>query len=351
MPVNCCHPNDVTPEWLTDVLVHAGFDAEIIDFSMTAVGTGQVGQSIRFDLQYGTGEGPTSMVGKFASDDPTSRQTGIDVGDYLKETLFYQQLLSDLDIRTPSIYFSAINRQQPDEFVLMMEDLAPAVQGDQLAGCGVDEASLALTELAGLAGPRWCDPSLRTLDWLAPPAAAPEGMARLWDQTFPGFLERYENRMLPQHVELVRHLGDLIAEYASPVSEAFTLVHVDYRLDNMMFGGKYPVAIVDWAPSLGNGASDAAYFMGTSLTANHRRQHEKPLITDYHHRLLAYGIDNYDFDACWLDYRRSSFAGLVMAVVASMIVGRTERGDDMFMVMAERSADMAIDLDGLAVLR
>jgi hypothetical protein len=34
-----------------------------------------------------------------------------------------------------------------------------------------------------------------------------------------------------------------------------------------------------------------------------------------------------------------------------MLVERTERGDDMFMVMAERHARHATDLDALGVLR
>ncbi len=40
-----------------------------------------------------------------------------------------------------------------------------------------------------------------------------------------------------------------------------------------------------------------------------------------------------------------------MAVIASMIVAQTARGDDMFMVMARRSADMALELDALKTLR
>jgi hypothetical protein len=40
-----------------------------------------------------------------------------------------------------------------------------------------------------------------------------------------------------------------------------------------------------------------------------------------------------------------TMAGLFMAVVASMIVQQTERGDDMFMVMANRHGRHALDLD------
>ncbi len=349
-PDNCCYPKDVTAEWLTEVLVHAGHRAKVQGFTMSSIGTGQVGQNIRFELDYSEGEGPATIVLKFASDDPVSRQTGIAVNDYLKEVLYYQQLDPGLDITTPNILFSAINLSQPDEFVLVMEDLAPARQGDQLAGCSADEASLALGELAGLAGPRWCDSTLRELQWLAPPDRRQSNPTGLWDMTFPGFLQRYENRMSSEHIDLARQLGDRFQSYGTPVSDAFTLVHIDYRLDNMMFGGPYPLAVVDWSPTIGSGAADAAYFMGTGLEAEQRRSCEASLLKEYHQRLTSYGIDNYDFDTCWLDYRHSSFAGLVMSVIASMIVAQTDRGDDMFMAMARRSADMALDLEALKTL-
>jgi len=55
-------------------------------------------------------------------------------------------------------------------------------------------------------------------------------------------------------------------------------------------------------------------------------------------------------DECYRDYVRATFAGLIMAVGASMLVERTERGDKMFMAMAERHAQHALDLDAIATL-
>jgi hypothetical protein len=72
-------------------------------------------------------------------------------------------------------------------------------------------------------------------------------------------------------------------------------------------------------------------------------------VETYRDGLEAYGID-YDLDACWNAYRRFSFAGVRMAVIASMIVVQTDRGDDMFMAMASRHAQQALDLDALEFL-
>ena len=57
-----------------------------------------------------------------------------------------------------------------------------------------------------------------------------------------------------------------------------------------------------------------------------------------------------DQDECWRLYRHYAPAGLAMAVIASMIVGETERGNDMFMTMASRSIAMCKDLETVTLL-
>ena len=75
-----------------------------------------------------------------------------------------------------------------------------------------------------------------------------------------------------------------------------------------------------------------------------RRTNEEALIREYHRGLLAAGVDGYDWNTCWDDYRRYSFGGLIMAIAASVLVERTDRGDDMFMAMASRHSTQALDL-------
>ena len=55
-------------------------------------------------------------------------------------------------------------------------------------------------------------------------------------------------------------------------------------------------------------------------------------------------MTGYDWDRCWADYRRGSFHGFAVTVIASTIVVETERGNDMFTAMARRHARHALDL-------
>jgi hypothetical protein len=95
-----------------------------------------------------------------------------------------------------------------------------------------------------------------------------------------------------------------------------------------------------------------AYFRGNACGPEVRRSCERALVERYHRALVEnYGVDDYPFDRCWSEYVRSSYASLLMAIFASMMVGPTDRGDAMFMAMANRSAQMAADLDAPALIR
>lgn len=131
--------------------------------------TGQVGQNVRFSFRYSSGVEPGTIVGKFALGDPESRRTGIALANCLREICFYQELKLTLDIQTPALLFADIDLDidlDTHDLGLMMQDLAPAVQGDQLEGRGAAEALLALPELSKLHGPRWEDPKLFEDPWL-----------------------------------------------------------------------------------------------------------------------------------------------------------------------------------------
>ena len=140
--------------------------AEVVEFDSERIGTGQIGMC-RYHLRYkdSANDGPKTLVGKFPSDDENSRATGVALRNFLKEVRFYQQLQDKLSVRTPKCYFADIVEEGP-EFFLLMGDLSPAQQGDQLKGCPEKEAESALRELTGLHAPLWSDQSLLEKEWL-----------------------------------------------------------------------------------------------------------------------------------------------------------------------------------------
>jgi aminoglycoside/choline kinase family phosphotransferase len=352
-------PDEVTPAWLDDVLRGAGAvrSAHVRDATATVVGTGQMGTSVRYALAY-DGEdaaAPCSVVCKFASSDPTSRSTGVQLRTYEVEVAFYRDVARTVDIRIPRCHFGDIDLAT-GEFVLVLEDLAPCVQGDQLAGCTADEAALAMDELAKLHAPRWNDPALAGVEWLNRNATE-ESLAfseMLLPQLLPTFLARYADRLEPRHVALAELLMGRIGRFLRERPGPRAVQHGDYRLDNMLFGtsdGGYPLAVVDWQTVVwGPPAFDAAYFLGAGLQVEDRRRHERALLRRYHEGLRARGVRDYGWGDLWLDYRRYAFGGFLMAIGASVMVVQTPRGDEMFLTMIRRHAAQIDDLDSSGLL-
>jgi len=355
-PALLSDPDQVSAEWLTGVLRHSGALAEgvVASFEADDIGTGQVGCNVRYRIRYQPeGAGPPTVVAKFASRDPSSRAAGVQTLTYETEVAFYRDIADTVDISRPHCHFAAVEPGTPN-VILVLEDLAPAEQGDQLTGCDPALAELAVLEAAKLHGPRWGDPELLRVPWLASKAGGDGALAGAFAMLWPGFVDRYRATLIDESLTVGSSMAAAGAGWTPADPGPLTVCHADYRLDNMLFappGHPRPIAVVDWQTvRLGVGTSDVAYFLGAAMPPERRRECEKHLVTRYHEALTGYGIADYGFDQCWEDYRRYSFGGFFMAVFASMLVQRTDRGDAMFMAMANGAAAQIVDLDALEFL-
>lgn len=347
-------PDDVTPAWLQSVLEEAGAidEAKIESIDARPIGTGQVGCNVRYRLTYaGPDEGPASVVAKFASRSEDSRTAGVQTLTYETEVAFYRDLAGSVEISRPGCYFADVEPGTPN-VVLVLEDI-DGVAGDQIAGCSDDEALMVVREAARLHGPRWGDPDLAEIPWLAAKMENAFSPGPAVQMMWPLFLDRYRDRLSEQSMEVGARLAESETWLQADPATA-TICHCDYRLDNMLFGdpaGPRPLTVVDWQTvQLGTGVSDVSYFVSAAMPPERRRRAERDLVGAYHATLADQGVTGYGFDQCWADYRRHSFSGFFMAVFASMVVGRTERGDTMFMTMANGAAAQVIDLGALEFL-
>ncbi len=340
---------DVTADWLSDVL-----GGEVGGVEHDRIGDGLVGMNLRVALLDSAPELPTSVVVKLPSDDPTSRATGVMLRNYEREVKFYLGVADTVDIRVPHCHHASWDESTGD-FVIVLEDMAPAAQGDQVAGCDVVTAHAAVAELARLHGPRWGDPTLAEMDWLGR-RTGPDDVAQLvglWQMFFPGFTATFRSYLTDEAFSLAETFGSRIGPWMDGRTGPETVTHGDYRLDNMLFAtaaGGPPVTVVDWQ-TLGHGApiGDLAYFCGAGLVPDHRRANERDLLDTYASALGDYGVD-VDDGWLWEQYRREAFGGVIMAVVASQIVGTSGRSEAMFAAMATRHLQHAIDLDSLAAI-
>ncbi len=337
---------ELTPEFLTQALAEHTSGAMVSTVSAVPIGTGQVAETLRLTLSWKTpNAGPAVLIAKVPSTNPISLNAAKTMRNYELEVMFYRDLAATVGVNCPSCFF-ADHDAATDGFALLLADQNPAVQGDQLGGCSPDEAAAAVNELVGLHAPRWNDSTLEDCDlaWLNRGGLAGAAFAQLVAGLFPEFLQRYEDRLSPELARSVILLGENLTPYLAERPGPRTLTHNDFRLDNLLFGSER-VSVVDFQTvSYGYPLADLAYFVGGSLLPEARAEHEHALVEQYHRGLLAQGIE-ISWTDCWDGYRRYAFEGLLMAVMASLGVERTERGDEMFMVMAERSATHARELE------
>lgn len=345
----------VDAAWLTRRLRDAGVlrEARVTTVSATPVGVGMLGDSIRYVVEYDCDEGaPGSFVGKFASADPTSRQTGAGFGLYEREVGFYRHLADTVAIRSPRCV-SAEYDAADATFALLLEDLTPARPGNQLTGCGLADAERAMEQAAALHGPRWNDASLRDHDFLNMTGAR-DFVISVFPDCLAEFHRRYDGVLEPDYMAVCDRYGALVGKAHQHEPTSFTLTHGDFRLDNMLFDardGEVPLAVLDWqSPAIGLGAVDVAYFLAMALSIEDRRKHERYLLDYYLDQLRGYGVRDYDHDALYRDYRLTLLSGVSTAIFASASTKRTERGDAMFLAMARGGCAQAIDCDALALI-
>ena len=349
-------PDEVDAAWLTGVLRARGLldrGGAVVRVTATPVGTGQMADTVRFTLDYAPpSAGPASVVGKFASRDPLSLATGRVMRAYEVEVRYYAEVAHRVDARMPGLLFAALDPVD-SWFTLLLEDLPDATQGDEIEGCDADVAAAAVGQLAALHAPCWEHPELAATAWLD--RATPETeefTAAVVTGVFPGFLERYGDRLEPDHRALLEAFVPRLRSWIARERGPRTVVHADFRLDNLLFTLDRPEpAVVDFQTvTWGVGAYDLAYFVGGSLEPDVRRSAVDGLVADYHEALVGRGVRDYPLESVRTDYRREAFGGLVMAVGASMVVRQTERGDRMFLTSVRRHAQQALDLDALALL-
>jgi hypothetical protein len=341
-------PEELSTAWLERVLGTGPIEA----FSVEPIGTGQMSESRRVRIDYAAGArgGPRSVVLKTASADESSRSTGVGLGIYEREVRFYSELAPRIGGALAECHLAVINPEQ-GWFTLVLEDVEPATQGDQIAGASIEQVRLAIAALAELHAPVFADPQLAATPWLNQETVLSQALVT---QLLSAFLDRYGERVAPEHQEVCRRFVASLDGWVTQRSAPLGLVHGDYRLDNMLFGdgeASRRFVVVDWQTvSWGPVMTDAAYVLGGSLSVADRRAHEQALIREYHDGLRARGVVEFGWEDCWTGYRRQTFLGILMTVAPAMLVQRTERGDEMFLVSLARYAQQVIDLDAVELL-
>jgi hypothetical protein len=349
-------PQDITLSWLTNALRSRGAinNANVTSFETKIIGEGAgfMGQLAKLSLTYDKPEpgAPSSLISKHPAAAIENRQVAMFFRFYEREVRFYDEIAETIDLRTPRCYYSAFDPATGD-YILLLEDLAPAKVGDQLAGCTGQIAELAIRELANFHATWWEHPRLAELDWMPNIDAEwyTSAMEESYGEAWPAFLSVYGERMTPALKEIGERFGRTVKQLAHEFGKApCTIAHADYRLDNLFFGGPdAPLAVIDWQISFrGRGVFDVAYFTSGTLPPDERKAKERDLLHMYHDILTERGVKDYSFEQCWEDYRRGILFCIIYAVIGiGGLDMANQRGLDLSTAIADRTMAAITDLN------
>lgn len=344
----------ITAEHLTLYLQASGHldDATVASFECDVIGTGKMGDNVRLRPIYqgNAQHAPTTLIAKFPATDEHTRAIAGAQGAYYNEVMFYRELAPATAMRTPAIYGSDFSADRT-EFVLLMEDLAPAEPGSQFVGESLTHCKQVLAQTAKLAAAFYGDDSLADRDYIVAPARDDGGEfgGALMQQSWPGFLDRFGHGLSPDAIAFGERYVANHVHFVNRFKGPKTVVHGDLRSENVLFGPA-GATTVDWQTvSESSALTDVAYFLGGSVDSEDRRAWERDLVESYRVELAKAGVELSAQD-CWDQYREFAMHGILITVLGATFTEPGERSDAMFLTMIQRHLQHCIDLNAAEFL-
>ena len=305
--------DDIDDEWLSQAM---GSPVRITGIDDIGTGVGMIGAIYRATLD---GDCPDTVVFKMPGLDETARFTAQILRLNIREVGFYRELAAESPIRVPHCHFGAVD-PETHQFVLVLEDVGSYRAVNQIEGMGSADAEQAVDELAawhahwwGAAGPiveRGTAMAIRDPIYptLLPPVFT-DGWAKVRGaMSVPKVVETVADGW----VEALPHMLGSLGTTPS------TLVHGDYRADNMFFDDDGRVVLLDFQV-IGESmpVGDLAYFVTGSLAPATASEIEQSLYERWLNALASEGAPESELDGMWDIYR----GAVLFCVCYPMIAG------------------------------
>jgi len=329
---------ELTAEWFTQILATGATVAEVRCEEIGA-GVGFLGEVHRCHLTWepiaSGGDAaplPASVIVKTPTQIPENFAAGDALRSYEREIVVYQQLRTTLGVPMPGYYHGAMDpdpapwMQRPlfflfdhlsvrginwviaqflklsgkskRRYVLVIEDFADARPPSQMLGGSLDDARRSLEVLARFHATNWMrSDATQHYRHIFPVDTVPRVGQASYVRNRGEFVARFGPVLVDGMLERLDAIQERVPEICSSLAaEPWTLLHGDYRLDNVLFRPSGEMVVLDFQGlSSGRPAVDVAYFITTALTAEHR-EHEESLLRSYHDALVAAGVSSYSFD-------------------------------------------------------
>ena len=333
--------NQVDERWLTEVLTESHtipHDNRVVSITKDThgAGLGYLSEIERINVKYEFGEGnyPQQLIAKFPTPSPKSRALATLFDSYQREVLFYRDYAPALDIGTPRCYWADIEDEPaisrfvnkilgllPDAVVvrlldkllesagqnqrrsgLLLEDLSSARVGDQVAGCDLTDARAALRSIAKFHATFWGQ-SFEDVDWIHSGSNQSKVQHGLFMKALPAYKELFADLIDETVGEQLDWLIEHGVEVLEKCNRNTTLIHGDFRLDNIFFqdDGSDPILIDFQTVNVYTPMTDIAYFLLPNLHDD-VQDSQMELVAYYWNELMENGVSDYSWEDCLADY-------------------------------------------------
>jgi hypothetical protein len=311
---------EITPTWLTWALRTGGCltRANVGALSVQAIGqeVGFLDGLARLHLTYDHDEegAPASVVVKYPSGAAAYRQIGDRYHAYEREIRFYGDVAPGSPIRLPRCFYRGMD-PAAGAYLLVLEDLGALTAGDQVLGLSQVQAQAAVEAIGRHHAHWWEAPALGALDWMPHRNIQPARYRQCW----PRFRQAVGLLLPAAALALGEQVGDRLEGLLRALEEPpHTIVHADFRADNLLFDGPSrpdPVVVVDWQLAIrGRGVLDVARLLCGSLSPPDRAACEMVALRRWHQTLEAGGVREYSFQQALRDYRLGALLCLYFPV-------------------------------------
>ncbi|MEM7225109.1 MAG: phosphotransferase [Pseudomonadota bacterium] len=287
---------EITPAWMTMALGQGVRALETENLGGEGRGFLSGVARVRLDYAAPVDGAPESVVVKLPTTVEAGREIALANKAYLRELRFYREIAPESPIRVPRCYFACL-----DDSVLVLEDARAWTPGDQIAGLSLAQAEAAVRAIGRFHAHWWDRTGAETLDWVPKEVSL---SFRLYEESWPGFLERHASEMSPDAQAVGARVAANCARLSALIAAGRqTLVHGDFRADNLLFQGPGVLAL-DWQwLTRMIGAYDVARLVCGSLPTRLGHGNHRRLCGLWHQELTAAGVAGYGPDAAWRDYQ------------------------------------------------
>jgi hypothetical protein len=385
---------DITSQWLTGALTESGVLKEnavkSVERNIIGEGQGYVGTLARLSIEYEQPDEslPQTMIAKIPTQERKSKMIMEAFWNYERENRLYEEILPQLSMRTPLCFYSNFDRGKGEKwmnkvyrryrslpkpllglyfiyagfrnlrlkrrYILLLEDFGDLEQIPQLEGCSFDDAKMTMKPLGVAHAALWESPQLEKF-WLKDHADFTNMMAFLSDRWQPIINKTHPGKVsskMQAFFECLKKNNNKLDAYTK--ARPHTLIHTDYRLDNIFFDRENnEIAVIDWQGCCpGLGLFDTAFFILCNCNTPLNREQTEELVATYHQGLVEGGVSNYNLDECMSDYTY----GLLLAmrywliIIGGIEVEKDPNAIQLLDVILDRMKPMleATDLDSLA---